>query len=110
MKKLSVSYDLFFVLEGTNARNADNVLDNDKIKVDFQPLYQCIHIYTALDSLDDLRKSYQADRKVYIILLFAFQTIFSFILLGSIRPHPSIAITSRILPLIYPGDHRIFHR
>lgn len=66
----------FSVLEGTNARNADNVLDNDKIKVDFQPLYQCIHIYTALDSLDDLRKSYQADRKVYIILLFAFQAIF----------------------------------
>jgi exocyst complex component 6 len=43
---------------------ADNVLDNDKLKVDFQPLYQCIHIYTTLDSLDELRKSYQADRKV----------------------------------------------
>lgn len=42
----------------------DNVLDNDKLKVDFQPLYQCIHIYTTLDSLDELRKSYQADRKV----------------------------------------------
>ncbi|KIM91089.1 hypothetical protein PILCRDRAFT_811606 [Piloderma croceum F 1598] len=40
-----------------------NVLDNDKLKVDFQPLYQCIHIYTTLDSLDELRKSYQADRK-----------------------------------------------
>ncbi|KAF7985236.1 hypothetical protein HWV62_7888 [Athelia sp. TMB] len=40
-----------------------NVLDNDKLKVDFQPLYQCIHIYTALDSLDELRRSYQADRK-----------------------------------------------
>jgi hypothetical protein len=40
-----------------------NVLDNDKIKVDFQPLYQCIHIYMSLDSLDDLRTSYQADRK-----------------------------------------------
>jgi exocyst complex component 6 len=33
-------------------------------KVDFKPLYQNIHIYTALDSLDELRKSYQADRKV----------------------------------------------
>ncbi|KAF8842725.1 exocyst complex subunit Sec15-like protein [Paxillus ammoniavirescens] len=40
-----------------------NVLDNDKIRVDFQPLYQCIHIYMSLDSLDDLRTSYQADRK-----------------------------------------------
>jgi hypothetical protein len=34
------------------------------LKVDFKPLYQSIHIYTALDSLDELRKSYQADRKV----------------------------------------------
>jgi len=41
-----------------------NVLDNDKLEVDFQPLYQCIHIYTTLDSLDELRRSYQADRKV----------------------------------------------
>ncbi|KAN0128553.1 Exocyst complex subunit Sec15-like domain containing protein [Lactarius tabidus] len=33
------------------------------MKVDFKPLYQSIHIYTALDSLDELRKSYHADRK-----------------------------------------------
>ena len=45
----------------------DNVLDNDKLRVDFQPLYQCIHIYTTLDSLDELRKSYQADRKVVFL-------------------------------------------
>ncbi|KIL00065.1 hypothetical protein PAXRUDRAFT_8485 [Paxillus rubicundulus Ve08.2h10] len=47
----------------TYERTHVNVLDNDKIKVDFQPLYQCIHIYMSLDSLDDLRTSYQADRK-----------------------------------------------
>ncbi|KAJ3788694.1 rsec15 [Lentinula aff. detonsa] len=41
-----------------------NVLDNDKLSVDFKPLYQCIHIYTALDSLDELQRSYQADRKI----------------------------------------------
>ncbi|KAK7695756.1 hypothetical protein QCA50_000393 [Cerrena zonata] len=40
-----------------------NVLDNDQLKVDFTPLYQCIHIYGALDALDEIRKSYQADRK-----------------------------------------------
>ncbi|KAH9985200.1 exocyst complex component sec15 subunit [Russula compacta] len=39
----------------------DMVLET--LKVDFKPLYQSIHIYTALDSLDELRKSYQADRK-----------------------------------------------
>ncbi|KAF9226637.1 exocyst complex subunit Sec15-like protein [Gyrodon lividus] len=47
----------------TYERTDVNVLDSDKIQVDFQPLYQCIHIYSSLDSLDDLRTSYQADRK-----------------------------------------------
>ncbi|PFH51362.1 hypothetical protein AMATHDRAFT_40154 [Amanita thiersii Skay4041] len=40
-----------------------NVFDNDKLRVDFKPLYECIHIYAALNSLDELKKSYQADRK-----------------------------------------------
>ncbi|KAI0048060.1 exocyst complex component sec15 subunit [Auriscalpium vulgare] len=40
-----------------------DVFDNEAMKVDFKPLYQSIHIYTTLDSLDELRKSYQADRK-----------------------------------------------
>ncbi|PPR04050.1 hypothetical protein CVT24_010625 [Panaeolus cyanescens] len=40
-----------------------DVLDNEKVKVDFKPLFECIHIYTALDSLSELQKSYQADRK-----------------------------------------------
>ncbi|KAI0700779.1 rsec15 [Cytidiella melzeri] len=41
----------------------NNVLDNERLQVDFTPLYQCIHIYGALDALDEIRKSYQADRK-----------------------------------------------
>ncbi|KAH0587782.1 Exocyst complex component 6 [Termitomyces sp. J132] len=40
-----------------------NVLDNDSICVDFTPLFECIHIYTTLNSLDELQRSYQADRK-----------------------------------------------
>ncbi|KAF5321792.1 hypothetical protein D9619_000672 [Psilocybe cf. subviscida] len=40
-----------------------NVLDNDKLHVDFKPLFQCILIYTTLNSLSELQKSYQADRK-----------------------------------------------
>ncbi|KAF9057969.1 exocyst complex component, sec15 subunit [Panaeolus papilionaceus] len=40
-----------------------DVLDNEKVQVDFKPLFECIHIYTALDSLSELQKSYQADRK-----------------------------------------------
>ncbi|KAJ7929967.1 rsec15 [Mycena leptocephala] len=40
-----------------------DVLDNDRIHVDFKPLFECIHIYTTLDSLKKLQQSYQADRK-----------------------------------------------
>ena len=39
------------------------MLDNAQLKIDFKPLYQCIHIYTSLDSLEELQRSYQADRK-----------------------------------------------
>ncbi|KAJ3554408.1 hypothetical protein NM688_g3127 [Phlebia brevispora] len=47
----------------TYEKTEHNVLDNEHLKVDFTPLYQCIHIYTALDALDEIRRSYQADRK-----------------------------------------------
>ncbi|KAF9268155.1 exocyst complex component, sec15 subunit [Marasmius fiardii PR-910] len=40
-----------------------NVFDNEQLKIDFKPLYQCVHIYTTLESLGELQKSYQADRK-----------------------------------------------
>ncbi|KAG7096752.1 hypothetical protein E1B28_004164 [Marasmius oreades] len=47
----------------TYERTEFNIFDNEQLKVDFKPLYQCIHIYTALESLGELQKSYQADRK-----------------------------------------------
>jgi hypothetical protein len=40
-----------------------NLLDNDKVKLDFAPLHQSIHIYTALLALPELQSSYQRDRK-----------------------------------------------
>lgn len=46
-----------------------NVLNNDKLEVDFKPLFQCIHIYDTLGLLEELRNSYQADRKVFIVAL-----------------------------------------
>ncbi|KAG6869345.1 hypothetical protein C0993_000098 [Termitomyces sp. T159_Od127] len=48
----------------THEKTEFNVLDNDIICVDFTPLFECIHIYTTLNSLEELQKSYQADRKV----------------------------------------------
>ena len=47
---------------------AVNVLDNERLTVDFTPLYQCVHIYGALDAIDEIRKSYQADRKVSMFI------------------------------------------
>lgn len=40
-----------------------NLLDNETVKLDFAPLYQSIHIYTALSALSELQSSYQRDRK-----------------------------------------------
>lgn len=44
--------------------NPDNVLQNEKVNIDSKPLHQCILVYTALDAIGELQKSYQADRKV----------------------------------------------
>lgn len=44
----------------------DNPLDNDQVRVDFRPLLECIHIYTTMDALEELQRSYQEDRKVLI--------------------------------------------
>jgi hypothetical protein len=66
-----------------------DVFDNNELKVDFKPLYHCIHIYTALDSLDELRKSYQADRRVRRIM-------------AVLSPHVSQAQSELILPTPIP--------
>lgn len=41
-----------------------NALDNEQIRIDFRPLYQCVHIYEALDCKAELQRNYQEDRKV----------------------------------------------
>ena len=46
-----------------------DALNNDEIKVDFKPLYQCIHIYEALDRKSELQRSYQEDRKTQATLI-----------------------------------------
>ncbi|EJT53129.1 exocyst complex subunit Sec15 [Trichosporon asahii var. asahii CBS 2479] len=51
-----------------NERTEFNALDNEQIKIDFRPLYQCIHIYEALDAKSELQRNYQEDRKANLIL------------------------------------------
>ncbi|KIS66501.1 Rab GTPase-binding exocyst subunit SEC15 [Mycosarcoma maydis] len=52
-----------------NERTESNFVDNDKVSVDFRPLYQCIHIYDALDAREELQTSYQEDRRAQANLL-----------------------------------------
>ncbi|KAG8679970.1 hypothetical protein FRC08_016620, partial [Ceratobasidium sp. 394] len=53
----------------TNEKIEYDVLNNDRIKVDFKPLYQSIHIHTTLDALDEFQRTYQADRSAQSSLI-----------------------------------------
>jgi exocyst complex component 6 len=44
-------------------------LNNERISIDFQPLYEAIHIYNCLNKGDELRESYEADRRGQMNLL-----------------------------------------
>lgn len=52
-----------------NERIEVNYLENDRVRVDFKPLYQCIHIYEVLDQREKLQANYQEDRKAQASLL-----------------------------------------
>ncbi|GAA5923321.1 Rab GTPase-binding exocyst subunit SEC15 [Sporobolomyces koalae] len=59
---------------GVSERYEYNALDNDQVRIEFKPLYICIHIYTTLDLLQDLQLSYQADRRAQAYLLLSTAT------------------------------------
>lgn len=84
-----------------------NVLDSEKLKVDFTPLYQCIHIYTTLDSIDDLRRSYQADRKVRQCSAFSSRQLN--LNTGAIRPYFTGSASARLPTQSNSGNMRIFY-
>ncbi|KAL7412016.1 putative exocyst complex subunit Sec15 [Mrakia frigida] len=52
-----------------NEKNEFDVLNNEEIKIDFKPLYQCIHIYDALNARAELQRNYQEDRKTQANLI-----------------------------------------
>ncbi|GAA6046541.1 hypothetical protein JCM3770_006200 [Rhodotorula araucariae] len=54
---------------GISERHEYAVLDNQNVKIDFKPLYTCIHIYDTLDAREELQLSYQADRRAQAGLL-----------------------------------------
>jgi len=44
-------------------------LQNDMLSINFQPLYEAIHIYTSLGKAEELRDTYDADRRKQMDLL-----------------------------------------
>ncbi|WVF71415.1 hypothetical protein IAT40_006219 [Kwoniella sp. CBS 6097] len=52
-----------------NERVEFDPLENDEIQIDFKPLYQCIHIYEALERKPELQRSFQEDRKTQATLI-----------------------------------------
>ncbi|KAL9931476.1 hypothetical protein V8E36_009641 [Tilletia maclaganii] len=52
-----------------NERIEYNFVDNEQVKIDFKPLYQCIHIYDVLNIREQLQQSYQEDRRAQANLL-----------------------------------------
>lgn len=92
----------------TRVKRPVNVLNNDKLKVDFKPLFECIHIYDTMGLLEELRNSYQADRKVFLLTCVVV-VMFLLSVLGPIGSDSANTFTSFVVTRIYPRDHRIFH-
>lgn len=44
-------------------------MNNDEVRIDFEPLYQCIHIHDVLDLREELQRNYQEDRRAQANLL-----------------------------------------
>src|SRR5579859_3433597 len=44
-------------------------LNNEQISVNFQPLYEAMHIYGSLNKAEELRRTYDADRRKQMDLL-----------------------------------------
>ncbi|EPQ27215.1 uncharacterized protein PFL1_05138 [Pseudozyma flocculosa PF-1] len=52
-----------------NERVEYNFVENEHVKIDFKPLYQCIHIYDIMDMREQLQANYQEDRRAQANLL-----------------------------------------
>jgi len=46
-----------------NEDNEQNLIDNNIVKIDFKPLYQCLHIYDVLGESLELKNSYEEIRR-----------------------------------------------
>ncbi|GJJ72836.1 exocyst complex component 6 [Entomortierella parvispora] len=62
--KLKTSHTVNSAVEmAINEESEVDILDTNKVKLDFKPLYQCLHIYDELGQRAEFRNSYAEDRK-----------------------------------------------
>ncbi|KAG0303506.1 hypothetical protein BGZ98_006576 [Dissophora globulifera] len=62
--KLKTSHNVNSSVEAAvNEENEVDILDTDEVKLDFKPLYQCIHIYDELGQRAELKAGYAEDRR-----------------------------------------------
>lgn len=52
-----------------NERTEYSFMDNEEVRIDFEPLYQCIHIHDVLNQREELQRNYQEDRRAQANLL-----------------------------------------
>ncbi|CAG8604575.1 6893_t:CDS:10 [Acaulospora morrowiae] len=60
LRSVSVSSPIEVVM---NEENEFNIINNDQVKIDFRPLYQCLHIYEELGKRSEFKSNYEEDRK-----------------------------------------------
>ncbi|KAF8929985.1 exocyst complex subunit Sec15-like-domain-containing protein [Dissophora ornata] len=62
--KLKSSHNVNSAVEAAvNEENEVDIMDTDQVKLDFKPLYQCIHIYDELGQRAELKANYAEDRR-----------------------------------------------
>lgn len=58
------SYTLFKFIGALNWVLLVNILDNEDVQLDFDPLYQCLHIFDVLGCRNEFKLIYEENRQV----------------------------------------------
>ncbi|KAG0357915.1 hypothetical protein BG005_002980 [Podila minutissima] len=62
--KLKTSHNVNSAVEvAVNEESEVDIQDSDQVKLDFKPLYQCLHIYDELGQRTEFRANYAEDRR-----------------------------------------------
>ncbi|CAG8434342.1 1359_t:CDS:10 [Diversispora eburnea] len=60
LRSVAVSSPIEMVM---NEENEFDIINNDQVKIDFRPLYQCLHIHEELGKRNEFKSNYEEDRK-----------------------------------------------